>query len=151
MRIPAKPNIIPRIYHWTRRGQDRTSQDTGHLGQDSAQENPGNPMRPRVLHILLMIYRRFQQDSQTAIRKNEKGMYWHLGMGRQRTTSNRRVKDKTHHSTSTGLLRPPCTNQDRKRGLKMHLLRYTITTMPGREMEASGIPIQDNVGRQIQL
>jgi len=151
MRIPPKRNRIPRIYHWTRRGQDRPSQNTGHLGLDNPQENQGNPMLPRVLQLLQTIYRRFEQDSQTTIRKNEKRMHWQLGMVRQRTASIRRIKDKTHHSTSTGLLRSPRTNQDRNRPLKIHLLKYTVTTMPGRTMETSGIPIQDNVRRRMQL
>jgi len=40
MRIPPKRNGIPRIYNWTRRGQDRLGQDTSHLGLDVPQENP---------------------------------------------------------------------------------------------------------------
>jgi len=42
----------------------------------------------------------------------KKGMHWPMGMGRQRTASIGRIKDKTHHSTSTGLLRPPHTDQN---------------------------------------
>jgi len=34
---------------------------------------------------------------------------------------------------------------------KVPLLRYTVTTMPGRQMETSGGPIQDNVRRRMQL
>jgi len=45
----------------------------------------------------------FQQDGQTTICKNKKGMHWQLGMGRQRTASVRRIKDETHDGTSTGL------------------------------------------------
>jgi len=69
----------------------------------------------------------------------------------QRPTSLRRIKDKAHYGTSTGLLRPPRTNQDQNRCLKIRILRYTVTAMPGREMGTSGIPMQDNVGRRIQL
>jgi len=61
-------------------------------------------------------YRRFiegfQQDSQTNICKNKKGMHRQLGMGRQRTARLRRIKDEAHHGTSTGLLRPPRTDQN---------------------------------------
>ena len=34
MRIPPKRDGIFRIHYWTRRGQDRPSQDTSHLGLD---------------------------------------------------------------------------------------------------------------------
>jgi len=78
-------------------------------------------------------------------------MHWQLGMGRERTASVRRIKDETHHGTSTGLLRPHHTDQNRKRRLKIRLLRYTGTTMPGRKMETGGVPIQDHVGRRMQL
>jgi len=78
-------------------------------------------------------------------------MYWQLGMVRQRTASVRRIKDKTYHGTSTGLLRPPHTDQHLKRRLEIVLLRYTVTTMPGRQKETSGVPIYDNVGRRMQL
>jgi len=46
---------------------------------------------------------------------------------------------------------PPRTNQNRNRRLEICLLRYPVTTMPGRKVETSGLPIQDNVGRRIQL
>jgi len=108
-------------------------------------------MLPGVLQLLSTIYRRFQQNGQTTICENKEGMYWQLGMGRQKTASNRRSKDKTYHGISTGLLRPPRTNQNRNRRLKIHLLWYTLTTMPGRKMETSGVLIQDNVGRRMQL
>jgi len=53
-------------------------------------------------------YRRFiegfQQDGQTTICKNKKGIHWQLGMGRQRTARIRRTKDKTRHGSSTGIL-----------------------------------------------
>jgi len=104
-----------------------------------------------VLQLLQVIYRRFQQDSQTAIRENKEGMHRQLGMGRERTTRIQRIKDKTHDSTSTGLLRPPRSNQDRNRRHKICLLRYTIATIPGREIETSGIPIQDNVRCRMHL
>jgi len=100
-------------------------------------------------------YRRFiegfQQDGQTTICKNKKGMHWQLGMGRQGTTSIRRVKDNTHHGTSTGLLRPPGTDQNRNGRLKIRLFRHTITAMPRRKMETSCIPIQDDVRPRMQL
>jgi len=35
--------------------------------------------------------------------------------------------------------------------LKIRQFRYTITAMPGRKMETSYIPIQDDVGRRMQL
>jgi len=151
MRISPKPNGIPRIYHWTRRGQNRPSQETSYLGLDDPQENQGNSMLPGFLQLLPTIHRRFQQDSQTMICKNKKGMHWQMRMGRQRTASFRRIKDETHHGTSTGLLRPPRTGQNRDRRLEIRLLRYTVTTMPGRKVETSGVPIQDNVGRRMQL
>jgi len=149
--IPPKRNRVPRIYHWTRRGQNRPSQKTGHLGLDGPQKDDGNTMLPRVLQLLQTIYRRLQQDSQSTIRKDKQGMHRELGIGRQRTTSIRQIKDKTQYGTGTDLLRPSGTNQDRNRCLKIRLLRYTVTTMAGRKMETSGIPIQDNVGRQMQL
>jgi len=108
-------------------------------------------MLPRFLQLLLTIHRRFQQDDQTTICKNEKEMHWQIGMGRQRTASVRRIKDEPHHSTSTGLLRPSRTDQNRNRQLEIPLLRYIVTTMPGRKMETSGVTIQDNVGRRMQL
>ena len=151
MRIPPKRDGIPRIYHWTRRGQDRPSQDTSHLGLDDPQENKGHPMLPRLLQLLPTIHRRVQQDGQTTICKNKKEMHWQLGMGRQRTVNLRRIKDETHHGTSTGLLRHPHTNQNRNGCLKIRLLRYTITAMPGRKMETSCVPIQDDDGRRMQL
>jgi len=151
MRIPPRRDGISRIHYWTRRGQDRPSQDTSHLGLDDPQENKRNPMLPWVLQLLSTIHRRLQQNGQTTICKNKKGMHWQLGMRRQGTTSIRRIKDKTHHGTSTGLLRPPRTDQNRNRRLKIRLFRYTITAMPGRKMETSRIPIQDNVGRRMQL
>jgi len=61
----------------------------------------------RILQLLPMIYRRFQEESQTAIRENKEEMYGQLGMGRPRTASIRRMKDKTYHKTSSGLIRPP--------------------------------------------
>jgi len=151
MRIPPKRNGMSRIHYWTRRGQDRTGQDTSHLGLDYPEENKRNPMLPRVLQLRWTIHRRFQQNGQTTICKNKKGMHWQLGMGRQGTTSIRRVKDKTHHGTSTGLLRPPRTDQNRNGRLKIRLFRYIITTMPGWKMETGCIPIQDDVRRRMQL
>jgi len=74
------------------------------MGLDNTQENLGNRMFPGVLQLLQTVNRRVQQDSQTTIRKDKKGVHRQLGVGRQRTTSIRRIKDKTHHSTSTGLL-----------------------------------------------
>jgi len=100
-------------------------------------------------------YRRFiegfSRTAKTTICKDKKGMHWQLGMGRQRTASFRRIKDKTHYGASTGLIRPPLTNQNRNRRLEIRLLRDPVTTMPGRKMETSGVPIQDNFGRRMQL
>jgi len=74
------------------------------MGLEDTQENQENPMFARILQLLPTFHRRVQQDSQTTIRKNKKGVHWQLGVGRQRTTSIQRIKNKTHHSTSTGLL-----------------------------------------------
>jgi len=145
MGIPPKGIRIPRIYHWTRRGQDRPSQDRGHLGLDYHQENQGNPVIPRILQLLQEIYTRFQEDGQTTIRKNKKERYRQLGMRRQRTTRIRRIKNQTHHNTRTGLLRPSRTDQDRNRRFKVHMFRDTVAAMQRREMETSGVPIQNNV------
>jgi len=108
-------------------------------------------MLPKILQLLPTIYRRIQQDSQTTICKDKRGMHWQLGIGRQRTTSLRQIKDKTHYGASTGLLRPPGSKQNRNRRLEIRMLRYVVTTIPGRKMETSGVPIQDNVGRRMQL
>jgi len=151
VRIPRKQNRVPRIYHRTRRGQDRPSQNRGHLGLDDPQKNQGNTMLPRVLQLLQAIYRRLQQESQTAIRQNKEGIHRQLGIRRQTTTSIRQIKDKTHQSTGTDLLPPSGTTQDGNRRLKIRLLWSTVTTMPGWKMEATGIPIQDNVGRRMQV
>jgi len=151
MRISPKRNRVQRIHHWTKSCQNGPGQNTGHLELDSAQKDHGNSMLPRVLQLLPGIYRWLQQDSQVAILKDKEGMHRQLRMGRQRTTSIRRIEDKIHHGTGTDLLQPSGTNQDRNRRLKIHLLRYTVTTMSGGKMEASGIPIQDNVGRRMQL
>jgi len=151
VRIPPKRDGISRIHHWTRRGQDRPSQDTSHLGLDDLQANKGTPMLPRFRQLLPTIHRRFQQNIQTTICKNKKGIHWKVGMRRQRTASVRRIKNKTHHSASTGLLRPPRTDQNRNRCLEIRLLRYAVTTIRGPNMETSGVPIQDNVGRRMQL
>jgi len=121
------------------------------MGLDDPQNNQGNTMLPRFLQLLPTIYRRIQPNSQTTIRKNEEGMHRQLGVGRQRTPRVRRIKDKTHHGTSTGILRPPRRDQNRNRGLEMRLFRYTVSTMPGRKMETSCVPIQDNVKRRMQL
>ena len=150
MWIPPKRKRIPRIYHWTRRGQNRPCQDTGHLGLDSLQENQGCPMLPRFLQLLPRIYGRFQQNSQTTIFKDKKEMHRELRVGRQRTERIQRSKDKAHQGPSTGLQRPPRTNQDWNNDLKICLLWYTISTMLGWEMAASGIPIQDNGGHRMQ-
>jgi len=115
VRIPPKQDGISRMYHRTRRGQDRPSQDTSHLGLDDPQENKGNPMLPRLLQLLPMIHRRVLHDCQTTICNNKKAMHWQLGMGRQRTASLRGIKDQTHHGTSTSRLQPPRTDQNRKR------------------------------------
>jgi len=121
------------------------------MGLDNTQENQENPMFDRVLQLLQRVHRRIQQDSQTTIRKDKKEMHLQLGVGRQRTTSIRGIKDKTQHATSTGLLRPPRTDQNRNRCFKIPLLRYIITAMSGWKMETSGVPIQDDVGRRMQL
>jgi len=78
-------------------------------------------------------------------------MHWQRGMGTQRILSIGRIKDKTHYSTSTGLLQPPRTEQNRDRRIKIRLLRDTVTRMPGRKMETTGVPIQHNVERRMQL
>jgi len=100
-------------------------------------------------------YRRFIEGFSALAKRlyarTEKGMHWQLEMGRQGTTSIRRVKDETHHGTSTGLLRPPRTEQNRNGRLQIRLFRYTITPMPGRKIGTSCIPIQDDVGRRMQL
>jgi len=121
------------------------------MGLDKTQENQGNPMFPMILQLLPTVHRTVQQDSQTTIRKNQKTVHWKLGVGRQRTTSIRQIEDKTHHSTSTGLLRPPQTNQNRNGRLKILLFRYTITVMPRQKMETSCVLIQEDVGRRMQL
>jgi len=108
-------------------------------------------MLPRLLQLLPTIHRRVQQDGQTTICKNKKGIQWQLGMGRQSTASVGRIKNKTHHGTSTGLLRLPHTNQNQNIRLEIRLLRYTVTTMPGWKMDPRGVLIQDNVGRRMQL
>ena len=76
MRIPPKRDGISRIHYWTRGGQDRPCQDTSHLGLDDPQENKRNSMLPRILQLLSTIHRRFQQNGQTTICKNKKGMHW---------------------------------------------------------------------------
>jgi len=88
-------------------------------------------MLPRLLQLLPMVYRRFQQNSQATICKDKKEMRRQLGVGRQGTKGIRRAKDKTHHSPSTSILRPPRTNQDRNRRLKIRLLRNSISAMQG--------------------
>jgi len=45
----------------------------------------------------------------------------------------------------------PLARTDRIRHLKIYLLRHTITTMPGGEMETGGIPIQDHVECRMAL
>jgi len=75
-------------------------------------------MLPGFLQLLPTIHRRIQPNSQATIGKNKKEMHRQLGVGRQGTKGIRRTKDKAHHSTSTGLLRPPRTNQNRDRRLK---------------------------------
>jgi len=101
------------------------------------------------------LYRRFiecfSRTAKPLYAREKKGIHWKLGMGRQRTGSVRRIKNETHYDTSTGLLRPPISNHNRNRRLEIRLLRYTVTTMPGRKMETSGVPIKDNVGRRMQL
>jgi len=100
-------------------------------------------------------YRRFIEGFSRTVRplyaRTKRGVHWQLGVGRKGTTSIRRIKDKTQHSTSTGLLRPPRTDQNRNGNLKIRLFRYTITAMPGLKMETSCVPIQDDVGRRMQL
>ena len=100
-------------------------------------------------------YRRFIEGfSRTAkplYAKTKKECIGNWEWGDKEKTSIRRIKDKAHHSTSTSLLQPPRANQNRNRRLKIRLLRNTVTTMPGRKMEASGVPIQDKVGRRMQL
>jgi len=118
---------------------------------DNTQENQGNSMLPRVMQLLPTIYRSLQQNSQATIRKDKKGMRRQLGVGRQGTKNIRRTRDKAHHSTSTGLLRPPRTDQDRNRRLEIRLLRNTLSAMQGWAMEASGILIKNNVRRLMQL
>ena len=108
-------------------------------------------MLSRVLQLLPLIYRRHLQNCQTTIHKDKKGMHRQLGVGRHGTKGIRRNKDQTQHSTSTGLLRTPRTDQDRNRGLKIRLLQNTISAMQGWEIEASGIPIRNNVRRRMQL
>jgi len=151
VRIPPKRDRIPGIHHWTRRSQERPRQGTCHIGLDNPQENKANPMLPRILQLLLTIYRRIQQNSKTTICEDKEEMHRQLGMGKQRTTSIRRIKDKTYHSTSTGLLGAPRIDQNRNRRLEIRLLRNIVTTMPGRKMETSGVPMQANVGRRMQL
>jgi len=151
VRIPPKRKRIFRIYHRTSRGQNRPTQYTSHMGLENTQENQGNSMFPRILQLLPRVHRRIQQNSQTTIRKNKEEVPWQLAVGRQRTTSIQRIKDKTHHSTSTSLLQPPRTDQNRNGGLKIRLFRDTITAMPGGKMETSCVPIQHDVGRRIQL
>jgi len=121
------------------------------MGLDNNQENQGNPRFPRIRQLPPTVYRSVQQDSQTTIGKEKKRMHQQLGVGRHGTKSIRRTKDKAHHSTSTGLFQPSHTNQHRNCRLKICLLRHIISTMPGREIEISGIPIQDNVERPMQL
>jgi len=150
MRIPPKRNGIRRIYHWTRRSQDRPSQDASHMGLDKPQNDKGNSLFPRILQLLLTIYRRFQQNSKTTI-CTKKGVHRQMGMGRKGTTSLQPIENKTHHDTDTCLLQPPCTNPDRNRRFKIHLFQDIVTTMPGRKMATSGILIQDNVRCRMQL
>jgi len=145
MRIPPKRNRIPRISHWTRRDQDRPSQETSQLGLDNLQKDKGNAVLPRLMQLQQTIHRRFQQNIQTTIGENKKGIDRQLRIGRQRTPSIRRIEDKTQHSTSAGLVQLRRTNQYLTRCHKICLLWDTVTTMPRWEMETSGIPIQDNV------
>jgi len=89
-------------------------------------------MLPRVLQLLPSIRRRLQQNSQATIRKDKKGTLRQLGVRRQGTKGIQRTKDKTHQSTSTSLLRPPRTDQDRNRHLKIRLLPNPISAIQGR-------------------
>ena len=74
-----------------------------------------------------------------------------MGMGGKRTTSIRRAQEKTYHNTGYGPFRPQGTNQTRNRRFEIRLFRNPVTTMRGWEMETSGLPIQDNAGRRMQL
>ena len=111
----------------------------------------GHPKLPRILQLLQTVYRRIQQDGQAPIPTHRKEIRQQLGMGRQRTKSIRRTQNKTHHITSTGTLQTWSTNKTRDRRLEICVLRNPITTMRGREMQTSGLPIKDNARRRMQL
>jgi len=121
------------------------------MGLDWPTNNKGNSVFLSILQLLPTIYKRFQHNIKTIIRTNKKGAHRQVGRARQGTTSIQQTKDKTHNSTSTGLLEPDRTNQDGNSRFKIHLLRDTITAVLGQKIETSGISSQNNVGCGVQL
>jgi len=90
-------------------------------------------MFPKIMQLLPTIYRSFQPNSKTLICTKRKGMHQEMGMGRHETTSIQQIEYKTHHCTSSDLLRAPRTNQDRNRLFKICRLRDTIITVQDRK------------------
>jgi len=93
MRNPSKPNRIPGIYHWTRRGQERPSQDTSHLGLDYTQEKQRNPMLLRILQLVPTIQRRFSVGRQNRYTRKQRRNA--LANGNEETKNSK-------HSTNSG-------------------------------------------------
>ena len=68
-------------------------------------------------------------------------------MDRQRTTSIRQTKKETHDGSRYGSFQPQRTNQRLNRHIEICLLGHPGTTMRRREMETSGLPIEDYARR----
>ena len=121
------------------------------MGMDNYKIEEGYPELPMILQLLQTVYTRVQQNGQTPIPTNREEVRQQLGLGKQRTRSIRRAQEETHHITSPGTLQTRSTYKTRNRHLEICVLRNPVPTMRGQEVEASGLPIKNNAGRQMQL
>ena len=99
-------------------------------------------------------YQRFidglSRTAKPLYKRIEKEARQQMGMGGQGTTSIRRNEAETHYGPGTGPLQPLGTTYNRDRRLEIRLFWDPITTMRGRQMEASHVSVQDNETRRMQ-
>ena len=134
-----------------KRHQSKSIQDTGNMRLDNPYDKEANTVVPRILQLLSTIHRRIQQNSKTPQWWHSEEVQWQMGMGVKGTTSIRQTQKKTHNNTGYGLLQSQGTDQTRNRHFEIYLLRNSITIVWRQEMETSGLRIQNNARRRMQL
>ena len=140
---------IPRVNCQQGRGQSRSSQNICNMGMETTHQRQRNPRIHGILQLLSTIHRRIQQNSQTTIRQDKERK--HLGIGRKRTRSIRRITKKIVFSPCVDTFQTRKAPSDRNRPMEVRLFRNPFSTRRRWQMETHCLSIEDNGTSGMQL